>query len=144
MKWSDDDVFHKSSVESMHFVILPQVKAFNLTLTDLCFSPSEPFPLPSSKQSPVWKNISFVSGWRCPACMTWTSALWVFRTLFSPNDYKPQPFNLLCGCGSVLLLILIVYCGIFQILDWSYYIERLSSAIQKIITIPAALQQVKK
>lgn len=31
----------------------------------------------------------------------------------------------------------------FQILDWSYYIERLGSAIQKIITIPAALQQVK-
>lgn len=31
----------------------------------------------------------------------------------------------------------------FQILDWSYYIERLGSAIQKIITIPAALQQVE-
>ncbi|KAF6729534.1 DNA polymerase epsilon catalytic subunit A [Oryzias melastigma] len=30
-----------------------------------------------------------------------------------------------------------------SILDWSYYIERLGSAIQKIITIPAALQQVK-
>ncbi|KAG2471169.1 DPOE1 polymerase, partial [Polypterus senegalus] len=30
-----------------------------------------------------------------------------------------------------------------MILDWNYYIERLSSAIQKIITIPAALQQVK-
>ena len=30
-----------------------------------------------------------------------------------------------------------------QILDWNYYIERLGSAIQKIITIPAALQQVK-
>ncbi|CAH8624152.1 unnamed protein product [Heterobilharzia americana] len=29
-----------------------------------------------------------------------------------------------------------------EILDWSYYIERLSSAIQKIITIPAAVQQV--
>ncbi|XP_066545416.1 DNA polymerase epsilon catalytic subunit A [Amia ocellicauda] len=29
------------------------------------------------------------------------------------------------------------------ILDWNYYIERLGSAIQKIITIPAALQQVK-
>uniref|UniRef100_A0A8C9JJA6 DNA polymerase epsilon catalytic subunit n=1 Tax=Panthera tigris altaica TaxID=74533 RepID=A0A8C9JJA6_PANTA len=29
------------------------------------------------------------------------------------------------------------------ILDWDYYIERLGSAIQKIITIPAALQQVK-
>lgn len=34
-------------------------------------------------------------------------------------------------------------CGPFQILDWTYYIERLGSAIQKIITIPAALQQVK-
>ncbi|XP_020776588.1 DNA polymerase epsilon catalytic subunit A [Boleophthalmus pectinirostris] len=30
-----------------------------------------------------------------------------------------------------------------SIVDWSYYIERLGSAIQKIITIPAALQQVK-
>ncbi|TPP56453.1 DNA polymerase epsilon catalytic subunit [Fasciola gigantica] len=29
-----------------------------------------------------------------------------------------------------------------EILDWSYYIERLGSAIQKIITIPAALQQI--
>lgn len=29
------------------------------------------------------------------------------------------------------------------ILDWDYYIERLGSAIQKIITIPAALQQVR-
>nr|XP_035967011.1 DNA polymerase epsilon catalytic subunit A-like [Halichoerus grypus] len=29
------------------------------------------------------------------------------------------------------------------ILDWDYYIERLGSAVQKIITIPAALQQVK-
>ncbi|XP_062890220.1 DNA polymerase epsilon catalytic subunit A isoform X2 [Mobula hypostoma] len=29
------------------------------------------------------------------------------------------------------------------ILDWDYYIERLGNAIQKIITIPAALQQVK-
>ncbi|KAF8566604.1 hypothetical protein P879_05659 [Paragonimus westermani] len=29
-----------------------------------------------------------------------------------------------------------------SILDWSYYIERLGSAIQKIITIPAALQQI--
>ncbi len=31
-----------------------------------------------------------------------------------------------------------------QILDWNYYIERLGSSIQKIITIPAALQQVNK
>ncbi|XP_069475427.1 DNA polymerase epsilon catalytic subunit A isoform X1 [Ambystoma mexicanum] len=30
-----------------------------------------------------------------------------------------------------------------MILDWDYYIERLGSAIQKIITIPAALQQIK-
>ena len=29
------------------------------------------------------------------------------------------------------------------ILDWTYYIERLGSAIQKIITIPAALQHVR-
>lgn len=29
-----------------------------------------------------------------------------------------------------------------EILDWQYYIERLGSAIQKIITIPAALQGV--
>ncbi|XP_035661114.1 DNA polymerase epsilon catalytic subunit A-like [Branchiostoma floridae] len=30
-----------------------------------------------------------------------------------------------------------------NILDWGYYIERLGNTIQKIITIPAALQQVK-
>lgn len=29
-----------------------------------------------------------------------------------------------------------------DILDWSYYIERLGGAIQKIITIPAAMQGV--
>ncbi|XP_062505128.1 DNA polymerase epsilon catalytic subunit A-like isoform X2 [Corticium candelabrum] len=29
-----------------------------------------------------------------------------------------------------------------DILDWQYYIERLSSAVQKIVTIPAAMQQV--
>lgn len=32
--------------------------------------------------------------------------------------------------------------NICSILDWDYYIERLNSAIQKIITIPAALQGV--
>ena len=31
-----------------------------------------------------------------------------------------------------------------EILDWQYYIERLNSCIQKIITIPAALQGVCK
>ena len=30
-----------------------------------------------------------------------------------------------------------------QILDWNYYIERLGSSIQKILTIPAALQKLK-
>lgn len=29
-----------------------------------------------------------------------------------------------------------------EILDWNYYIERLGGAIQKIITIPAAMQGV--
>ena len=29
-----------------------------------------------------------------------------------------------------------------DILDWAYYIERLGSAIQKIVTIPAAMQRV--
>ena len=33
-------------------------------------------------------------------------------------------------------------CDVRSILDWDYYIERLNSAIQKIITIPAALQGV--
>lgn len=32
--------------------------------------------------------------------------------------------------------------GIRSIVDWSYYKQRLSSAIQKIITIPAAMQKV--
>jgi len=30
------------------------------------------------------------------------------------------------------------------VLDWDYYIERLSGTIQKIITIPAALQVTPK
>ena len=29
-----------------------------------------------------------------------------------------------------------------SVLDWNYYIERLGKAIQKIITIPAAMQKV--
>ena len=33
---------------------------------------------------------------------------------------------------------------LLQILDWNYYIERLGSAIQKIVTIPAAMQGVTK
>lgn len=32
--------------------------------------------------------------------------------------------------------------GIRSIIDWAYYKQRLSSAIQKIITIPAAMQKV--
>ncbi|MFS7947003.1 putative DNA-directed DNA polymerase [Helianthus anomalus] len=32
--------------------------------------------------------------------------------------------------------------SIRSIIDWSYYKQRLSSAIQKIITIPAAMQKV--
>lgn len=32
--------------------------------------------------------------------------------------------------------------AIRSIVDWSYYKQRLSSAIQKIITIPAAMQKV--
>lgn len=32
--------------------------------------------------------------------------------------------------------------GLAQILDWGYYIERLGSVIQKLIVIPAAMQQV--
>ena len=34
-------------------------------------------------------------------------------------------------------------CELRDIVDWDYYINRLGSAIQKIITIPAALQKVK-
>lgn len=34
--------------------------------------------------------------------------------------------------------------SLMQILDWNYYIERLGSAIQKIVTIPAAMQGVTK
>lgn len=33
--------------------------------------------------------------------------------------------------------------GIRSIIDWSYYKQRLSSAIQKIVTIPAAMQKVQ-
>jgi len=33
--------------------------------------------------------------------------------------------------------------GIRSIIDWSYYKQRLGSAIQKIVTIPAAMQKVR-
>lgn len=36
----------------------------------------------------------------------------------------------------------IIDIDIREILDWNYYIERLGGAIQKIITIPAAMQGV--
>ena len=32
--------------------------------------------------------------------------------------------------------------GIRSVLDWDYYLERLGKCIQKIITIPAAMQKV--
>lgn len=32
--------------------------------------------------------------------------------------------------------------GIRSLLDWDYYLERLGKCIQKIITIPAAMQKV--
>lgn len=32
--------------------------------------------------------------------------------------------------------------GIRYLLDWEYYLERLGKCIQKIITIPAAMQKV--
>lgn len=38
----------------------------------------------------------------------------------------------------------IVDIDIRHVLDWDYYIERLGGAIQKIITIPAAMQGVYK
>ena len=44
-----------------------------------------------------------------------------------------------------LSLSLLCYTSfsLLQILDWNYYIERLGSAIQKIVTIPAAMQGVR-
>ncbi len=56
--------------------MLTEVKA--LRVTDLCVSRSEPSLWPFSRQNPAWRNISFASGWRCPPCMTWIFALWVF------------------------------------------------------------------
>ncbi len=49
------------------------------------------------------------------------------------------------GKGGVLLHLfstqrLVPACS--DILDWGYYTQRLGSAIQKIVTIPAALQKV--
>ena len=42
--------------------------------------------------------------------------------------------------ADVILYFLFPYS---QILDWNYYIERLGNTIQKIITIPAAMQGVR-
>uniref|UniRef100_A0A2I3M0C5 DNA polymerase epsilon catalytic subunit n=1 Tax=Papio anubis TaxID=9555 RepID=A0A2I3M0C5_PAPAN len=53
---------------------------------------------------------------------------------------EPMVANLTHGCCHLLFSACFLHT---QILDWDYYIERLGSAIQKIITIPAALQQVK-
>ncbi len=45
-----------------------------------------------------------------------------------------------CSCKPFILIIM---CSLsYQILDWKYYIERLGNTIQKIITIPAAMQGV--
>lgn len=49
--------------------------------------------------------------------------------------------GLAAAVATALMRLSSVPC--VQILDWDYYIERLGSAIQKIITIPAALQQVR-
>ena len=51
--------------------------------------------------------------------------------------------GMVCCCSSSFLMHSIAGFLPAQILDWDYYIERLGSAIQKIITIPAALQQVR-
>jgi len=51
-------------------------------------------------------------------------------------------YNLTC-IAVVVFSRLVMLCSVHaQILDWDYYIERLGNAIQKIITIPAALQAV--
>lgn len=52
-------------------------------------------------------------------------------------------FGMVCCCSAALLMHPVAGFLHAQILDWDYYIERLGSAIQKIITIPAALQQVR-
>lgn len=65
--------------------------------------------------------------------MTWTSDQYVLLVTLSCNT-AIDSYNQYMA--NVLMFVV-------QILDWGYYIERLGSAIQKIITIPAALQQVK-
>lgn len=45
-------------------------------------------------------------------------------------------------CFCILIELLGTWTISLQILDWNYYIERLGSAIQKIVTIPAAMQGV--
>ncbi len=42
----------------------------------------------------------------------------------------------------IVFNIPLVIIIILQLLDWNYYIERLGNAIQKIVTIPAAMQGV--
>lgn len=54
-----------------------------------------------------------------------------------------------CGLSEIMKFYVKKWCkvssevGIRSIIDWSYYKQRLSSAIQKIITIPAAMQKVE-
>ncbi|CAD7699674.1 unnamed protein product [Ostreobium quekettii] len=48
-----------------------------------------------------------------------------------------------CGAGAALGVGEDEMPDVRQILDWGYYRERLTSAIQKIVTIPAVLQGIK-
>lgn len=66
-----------------------------------------------------------------------------------PTCYQ-HPGNYQLGHTSAVLLLPLSCTGrsaeeapdVRELVDWAYYKERLGSAIQKIITIPAAMQRV--
>ena len=60
-------------------------------------------------------------------CLLWSSS-YIRKIHILSNPHSPDHFFGNDDCRDIL--------------DWSYYIERLESAIQKIITIPAAMQKV--
>ncbi|CAA6660705.1 unnamed protein product [Spirodela intermedia] len=72
----------------------------------------------------------------------------MFATLGTPVSERAVPVAIFETDSEIVKFYLRKWCrissdvGIRSIIDWSYYKQRLSSAIQKIITIPAAMQKV--
>ncbi len=92
-----------------------------------------PFPSPFSQQSPPSANTISASGLR-PGTN---------RSALTFGSEKSLPYASVClPCFVLAHPRNRLRAHLSDILDWGYYIERLGSAIQKIITIPAAMQKV--